>query len=122
MDQSIEISAGDSDEVRSLHSWLGQEPELLCRLRLEDRDPQPGDLGGMLDTIIALAAPGGVAVALTTGVMTWLQPRQNSIRVKMVRPDGSSMEVEAGAVSSLSAAQLDALIERTARWAEGGDE
>ena len=117
MDTPVAFSADNDDELRSLRSWLARDAELLGRLRLDDRGPRPGELGGTLETLLALAAPGGVAVALITGAVTWLQSRRSSVRLRMVRSDGAEMELEARVVGSLSAAELSALIDRAARWA-----
>ena len=108
----VSITAGDADTLRALRGFLTDEGTLRGRLRVGESPPPEGALGPVLDALIVAAGPGGVAVALVTGVVSWLRQQRGDLTVRVERPDGGSFELSAQRVKGLDIAALRAEIER----------
>ncbi|MFF8775374.1 hypothetical protein [Kitasatospora sp. NPDC015120] len=111
MDVHISVTGGETvAEAESLTDWLRGEPGLRGVV-LTGRAPRPGEMGAVLDTVsVALGAGGGLSV-LASSLRAWFaQPRRSDVRLRIRRPGGATVELDAKRVH---AGELEALL-RTA--------
>lgn len=120
MDKTITIVTETNEQLHRLRTWLADDDELGGRLSMSDRPPQAGELGIGAEALLAVLAPGGVAVTLVGGVIAWLRSRTSPVRVRLVRSDGAEVEIETTVTGRISAAQLPTLVDGLATWVEGG--
>jgi hypothetical protein len=120
VDTPLEIVTESGEQARLLREWLGAEDDLRGRLSIRAQAPAGGELGVGADVLLAVLAPGGAAVTLIAGVFAWLQSRTSPVRVRMVRPDGSEVEIETAVVGRIPAAELPSVVTGLAGWAAGG--
>lgn len=120
MDTAVRIVAEDDEQLRQLQKWLVGDDDLRGRVVVDARLPEPGELGIGVDTLLTVLAPGGVAAALVGGLFAWLQSRASPVRLRLVRPDGSEVELETRVAGRISAAQLLEVVDSMATWAGGG--
>ncbi len=95
-----------ADEMRSLREWLLAEEELRGRVRLEEGAPEPGTMGTLSDVLTLTLAPGGLAAVFTGAFIAWIRHRTGSADYRLIRRDGSVIEVSAQRVRGLDAAAL----------------
>ncbi|MCK2218651.1 hypothetical protein MF672_033370 [Actinomadura sp. ATCC 31491] len=97
MDISLTIdSANGIEELESLVDWLSEEKSLRGRVRLRRAVPAPGEMGAMSETALVAVSSGGALTALMTSLRAWLaQPHRSDVRVKIRKPDGTLIEVDA---------------------------
>ncbi|GAA1393309.1 hypothetical protein GCM10009639_26280 [Kitasatospora putterlickiae] len=96
MDVHISVTGGETvAEAESLTDWLRGESELR-KVALTGRAPGPGEMGAVLDTVsVALGAGGGLSV-LASSLRAWFaQPRRSDVRLKIRRPGGATVELDA---------------------------
>lgn len=108
----------DSDDLRSLSSFLAQEPQLRGRLQLVDSLPPAGSLGAVTDVVMVAVGSGGALTALTGAAAVWLQSRGSAIKIRLQDSSGRSAEIDADKVKGVDAATLRDLlgdVERTLR-------
>ncbi|MFB6893813.1 hypothetical protein ACFCX4_31355 [Kitasatospora sp. NPDC056327] len=108
MDVHISVTGGETvAEAESLTDWLRGAPE-LGRVTLSGRPPAPGEMGAVLDTVsVGLGAGGGLSV-LAASLRTWFaQPRRSDVRLKIRRPGGETVEIDAKRVR---AGELEAIL------------
>lgn len=96
--------------MRSLRAWLVGDDTLRGRVQLAAAAPEPGTLGGELETLAIALGPGGAATALAGALITWIRRQAGSIRVKVAGPDGAFVEVTASRARGLDAAQVQGLV------------
>ncbi|MFE2109632.1 hypothetical protein ACFXAF_27740 [Kitasatospora sp. NPDC059463] len=104
----ISVTGGETvAEAESLTDWLRGEPGLRG-VALTGRAPRPGEMGAVLDTVsVALGAGGGLSV-LASSLRAWFaQPRRSDVRLKIRRPGGATVELDAKRVR---AGELEALL------------
>ncbi|WBC14882.1 hypothetical protein O7600_28040 [Micromonospora sp. WMMA1998] len=99
------------DELRSLQHWLRAEGELRGRVDAVERPPVPGTLGSLIEALVLILAPGGVATVVAGSLLSWLRERRSDVTVKLTRSDGSSVELSATRVRSLDGVALRAQFE-----------
>ncbi|MFC6081975.1 effector-associated constant component EACC1 [Sphaerisporangium aureirubrum] len=106
-----------ADDLRDLHSWLTDEPDLRGRVTPHESPPPPGALGPVLDGLHIALGSGGVAATLAGVVIAWLKTRPAEITVRLRRGD-DEFEVTASGVRSLDPAAVADLAERIRRSGE----
>ncbi|WBB81857.1 hypothetical protein O7606_11130 [Micromonospora sp. WMMD882] len=107
MDVRVTVDADDRQvESESLHQWLVESAELRGRVVPVESPPPPGALGPTLDAILVAVAPGSVATALATILVTWIRHRGGAVRIEIELPDGRRARLEADKVRTLTDAQL----------------
>ncbi|MFE2721778.1 hypothetical protein [Kitasatospora sp. NPDC059327] len=109
MDLHLSVTGGQpASDAESLTDWLRGEPELAGTVGLTGAAPRPGELGTALDVLtVAVGAGGGLSV-LAASLRTWFaHPRRSDVRLKIRRPDGESVELDAKRVS---AAELETVL------------
>ncbi|MEU8993127.1 hypothetical protein AB0C98_43245 [Streptomyces sp. NPDC048558] len=76
-------------ELRSLRSWLGQEPAVRRStvLALRERSAQPGAMGGVLDVLELVTGNGWSAASFVLAVAAWRQTRPRAPQVTIRRGD-----------------------------------
>jgi hypothetical protein len=104
------------DQIRDLHKWLRADVDLRGTTRIDGRPPQPGEMGVTADVLVAALAPGGVAVALVTGVVGWLRARPRDVSLRMTRQDGSELEITVPMARSLQPKEVGEMIGQVAAW------
>ncbi|MBB5967665.1 effector-associated constant component EACC1 [Planomonospora venezuelensis] len=117
----MSVSTDDSDQLRSLSSWLEPEPELRGRVGAVERDPAPGTLGPVTEALQIALGSGGAVAALSGVVVAWLGSRPGDVTVKLVRGE-DQIEVSAGRVRSLDAGKLVDLTAEIAKVLEDPDD
>ncbi|WP_248964274.1 effector-associated constant component EACC1 [Sphaerisporangium perillae] len=110
---SIE-SENASDTLRDLYGWLSEEPESRGRVKLREREPEPGALGPVVE-VLQLALGSGVFASTATVLVTWLRTRRGTVSLKLSREGQASLEVTATGVKNLDAAATKALTEHIAQ-------
>jgi hypothetical protein len=93
--------------LESLQEWLVDNGELRGRVTGHE-SPPPGALGPVLDSLLLALAPGSVATALATALISWIRHRGGAVRVEIDLPDGRRVKLEADRVRELTDAQLRA--------------
>ncbi|WP_410676970.1 effector-associated constant component EACC1 [Amycolatopsis sp. cmx-4-68] len=117
MDVAIEVAnhQGGPDDLHSLRQWMAEEDALRGRVRLVPAAPEPGALGGVVETLTIALGPGGVATALAGVLITWIRRRAGNVVVKVSEPGGKAYEFSASNVRTLSAEDLKEITEKLAR-------
>ncbi|MDG4792467.1 hypothetical protein [Micromonospora sp. WMMD1082] len=92
--------------LAELHHWLADVPELRGRLTPLEAPPPPGVLGPTLEALLLAIAPGSVATAFATALVSWLRHRSGAVRVELELPDGSRVKLEADRVREMTDAEL----------------
>ncbi len=111
----VRIVTGGGDrltELESLEEWLADTPELRGRVTPVESPPPPGALGPVLDALLVALAPGSVATALATALVSWIRHRTGAVRVEVELPDGTRVRLEADRVRVLTEQQLRAELDR----------
>ncbi|MEV4276894.1 effector-associated constant component EACC1 [Actinoplanes xinjiangensis] len=121
MEALLRVDAGRGDQARRLRAWLVGDPSLAGRVRLEAAVPAPGELGVGVEALLVALAPGGVAMAVVTGLFGWLRSRSTSVRVRLSRPDGAEVELETTVTGRIPADRLPQMIDALAAWACGSE-
>ncbi|MFD7656629.1 hypothetical protein ACFV4N_21880 [Actinosynnema sp. NPDC059797] len=115
----IEVEEGDSaGELGSLMEWLVGVDELRGAVRPVHAPPPEGALGPVLEALDVLVGPGGVAAAGATSLVAWLRHRAGSVRVRVRKPDGTTVTLDAEKVRGLSADDVHAQVEQLLRAVE----
>ena len=120
MSSLLTVVAGRGDQVRRLRTWLAGDASLAGRVRWEATVPAPGELGAGVEALLVTLAPGGVAVAVVSGVFGWLRSRSTSVRLRLRRPDGAELEVETSVAGRIPVERLPVVVESLAAWVCGG--
>ncbi len=109
----LRISGGeDAQGLRSLREWLTEEPDLRGHVRMIERPPAPGELGSELEALVVGLGPGGAITAAVGLLVSWLRRRRGTLKLRVVLPDGGSVELESDVVSALPADELYDLVDR----------
>ncbi|MFE4574322.1 effector-associated constant component EACC1 [Streptomyces chartreusis] len=76
-------------ELRSLHSWLTQEPAVRrsAELAFRERSSEPGSMGGVLDVLELVTGNGWSAASFVLAVAAWRQTRPRAPQVTIRRGD-----------------------------------
>lgn len=125
MDETVRIEMGgeaSGDLLRSLHAALAQESQWRGRVGFVEAPRQPERLGGLIEALTVVLAPGGVAAVLVGAVVSWARHQSvGDVVCKLSRPDGTSVEVSAPLARSLRGTdEVRALVEDLARQLEHG--
>ncbi|WP_328457021.1 MULTISPECIES: effector-associated constant component EACC1 [unclassified Amycolatopsis] len=115
MDLTLRITAGDPvGELSSLNDWLAADDRFAVRVLRGTG--APGTLAAGLPEALAVAlAPGGVATAIATVLVTWIRHRTGAVKITGTRPDGTTFALEATHVKDLDAAGVRELTEKIVR-------
>uniref|UniRef100_A0AAU2V2Q7 RCK C-terminal domain-containing protein n=1 Tax=Streptomyces sp. NBC_00003 TaxID=2903608 RepID=A0AAU2V2Q7_9ACTN len=83
----IEVAAGDDDDLRSLHAWLRDEPDLrrTASYDLLERPPGPGEMGSAADALQLITENGWSAANFVLALVTWRQTRRREPSVTVRR-------------------------------------
>ncbi|MFI9508043.1 hypothetical protein [Nocardia sp. NPDC052566] len=103
-----------ADELRSLDRELTDIDELRGHVRPAHAEPRPGELGALETALMVGLGQGGAATALAAVLIAWLRTRVGSVVVKLTKPDGAVLEVNAAQLRGLSAAEALAFTGRLA--------
>jgi Effector Associated Constant Component 1 len=120
MSSLLTLVAGRGDQMRRLRMWLAGDTSLAGRVRCEATVPAPGELGAGVEALLVTLAPGGVAVAVVSGVFGWLRSRTTSVRLRLRRADGAELEIETSVAGRIPAERLPEVVNGLAAWACGG--
>ncbi|AZQ32102.1 hypothetical protein EJ357_47750 [Streptomyces cyaneochromogenes] len=85
----VEVLIDEERELRSLRSWLGQEPEVRrsAVVALRERSVEPGAMGGVLDVLELVTGNGWSAASFVLAVAAWRQTRSRAPQVTIRRGD-----------------------------------
>ena len=110
MDARVEVIGTDDqqEELSLLRNWLADEPAFRGRVRLETAPIDDGHMGGLAEALVVALGSGGALTVLAGSVTVWLQQRRSTLTVKIVDPDGGSLEITAsGPAADTIAAKVD---------------
>jgi Effector Associated Constant Component 1 len=97
------MTSGEMDELRvevppeelaSLASWLTDNESLRGRVRPQQRPPEAGRLGAVVDVLTVALGSGGVGVALVQSLCTWLRTRRPEVTITLQGADGQSLRID----------------------------
>ena len=111
VDVRISVSGRDTD-VESLWDWLRSEPEFRGHLRL-GQAPGPQEAMGALAEVIVGVTSSGAATALAKAVQVWLVQRRSDVVLKISRPQGGEIVVDAKRVPD-----AEHLLDKLLDWVE----
>lgn len=101
MQVRISIVGEDHAALESLDNWLRQEHELAGRVTLAVTRPREGELGSLGEALVVAVSSGGTLSVLAASLKAWLSiPHRSDVRIKVQRPDGHFVEIDADRVSS----------------------
>lgn len=83
-----------AEDVASLTSWLTDNETLRGHIRPEQRPPEPGHLGAVVDVLTVALGSGGVGVALVQSLCTWLRTRRPAVTITLQGADGRSLRID----------------------------
>lgn len=93
----------------SLADWLRHEVGLRGRIRPVSAPPKPGEMGSVLDVLTVAVGCGGTLTVLANSLTVWLrQPHRSTVRLSVVRPDGTKVEISGENVRT--AAEIETLL------------
>ena len=101
--------AADAD-VADLAAWLDAEDELRGHVRREPAAVPDGALGATIAQLALSLGSGSAVTAMASIVIAWLRRRTGSVSVRLTRPDGATVELQAERVHALDAAALQAQV------------
>ncbi|ROO63343.1 hypothetical protein EDC02_5365 [Micromonospora sp. Llam0] len=109
----IEVEGSNpTADLESLRDWFAEVDELRGRVD-EIQAPAGADkLGPLLEALSVAAGSGGVAAAVAASVIAWLRTRAGVVRVRVERPDGTKVSVDATSVRTLSPEAVRAQVEQ----------
>jgi hypothetical protein len=116
----IRIEKTDAQEhLESLESWLRLDPNFRRKTNLHNA-PSEGDLGSAAELLAVAIGSGGAISVLATSLSTWLQhPRKSDIILKVMGPDGRTVEIDAKRATPQQVNELlDNILETDQRTAE----
>jgi hypothetical protein len=119
MDAALAVSAESGEHLRRVRAWLGSEPQLAGRMEVISARPVAGELGVGVEALMIALAPGGVAVAVVSGLFGYLRSRRTPIRLRLTRGDGSEVELETEVTGRIPVRQLPGVIDGLATWVDG---
>lgn len=103
MDVVVRVEGpGAADELRSLRTWLIDDDDFRGRVQLHEADPAQETLTGGIVNGLTIAV-GSLGAALATVLVTWLKTRVGRIRLRVTRPDGAVVVMNAEQVRGLDA-------------------
>ncbi|GAA0631791.1 hypothetical protein GCM10010174_60930 [Kutzneria viridogrisea] len=97
MDLQIRIEGGTVTDYVALADWLNGNRDFRGRVRQVSGPPVDGGLdGGVVEMLTVAVGSGGLGVALTTSLNTWLSSRRRVISAKVtITPKGRTVELRA---------------------------
>ncbi|WP_340377277.1 hypothetical protein U5640_20830 [Streptomyces sp. SS7] len=91
--QDIDV-LNDTDQLRSLRTWLMLEDPLRGAVTLPAAAPEPGHMGGVVDVLTVAVGSGGAAAVLARSLTTWLIQRRTDVTVTLTGEDGRQVKVD----------------------------
>lgn len=118
----VSITGVDSTEnLRTLRTWLAEEPELRGRVRLVERPPEPGHLGTVPELILVTLGTGSATTGFATAVNAWLQHRAVDVACTVTRiADGTGITMSARQLRQADAATRGRLARELSATLAGG--
>jgi Effector Associated Constant Component 1 len=116
MDVIVSVAGSDAvEELRSLFTWLDGEEEFRGgRVRLVEAAPEPGTLGGWLETVVVALSQGGAVTVLASAVIAWIRYRTSEVTCTVTRPGGPSVQLDARRVRDADLAKVGELVKELA--------
>ncbi|GAA3001622.1 hypothetical protein GCM10010483_53280 [Actinokineospora diospyrosa] len=117
----VEIDAVDRvAELESLRDWLAEVDQLRGLVRSVESPPPSHVLGPVVDSLEVVVGP--VATAVAASVVAWVRSRSGRVTVRLERPDGTKLTIDAARVRGLSPADVHAEVDRVLKAIEGPGE
>jgi hypothetical protein len=98
---NVAISGGEED-LRSLARWLRDEDALRGRVSLAEHPVAPGQMGGVLDSVV-LVLTSATAGKLVTSLFGWLGHRRDATAVVLKARNAHGAEIELNCGSATDA-------------------
>jgi Effector Associated Constant Component 1 len=104
----VKLAVGE--DIADLAAWLEAEDELRGHVRREPAAVPDGALGATIAQLALSLGSGSAATAMASVIIAWLRRRTGSVSVRLTRPDGSTMELQAERVRALDTAAFQAQV------------
>lgn len=115
----ISVADGDLADLESLGDWLRGELELAGRVKAAGSPPTRGQLGALTDVLTVALGSGGAITVLAASLKGWLSlPRRSDVRIKIHRPDGGAVEIDAKRVNA-GDADVESMIRQALDYGTG---
>jgi hypothetical protein len=102
MDAQIRISSKYAvDDYAALHKWLANDRELAGWVRLVQRRPGEGELGGAYEMLSVALGAGGAVGVMVRSLVAWLQGRRSDIEITVSSPAGGAVKLSARRVKDV---------------------
>lgn len=82
-------------ELTSLREWLGREAAFRGRVQVERQPIEPGQMGGVTDTLTVALGAGGTVTVLANSVSVWLRQRRSDVKIEVSSSNGKKVTVTA---------------------------
>lgn len=106
----VSVIIETSAELESLYEWLVRDPELRGQVSPKLAAPKSGKLGAVLESLIVVLGPGGVATALASVLISWLRRRVGEVHMK-ITVDDTSVEIDGKNFRDMDAKGFQRLID-----------
>jgi hypothetical protein len=83
MDAKVWMIGDDRDDIGLLSAWLVEERELRGSVRVVDAPIGEEQLGSLPDLLTVGLGAGGAGTVLASSLITWLQSRRTSVKLKV---------------------------------------
>ncbi len=102
MDLRVSLVGGKPGaDLESLDDWLQGEPKLAGRVKLSAPMPREGELGALVEVLVAAVSSGGALSVLAASLYAWLsQPRRSDVQIRVEGDNGSVVEIDADHVNA----------------------
>jgi hypothetical protein len=103
----LTLEQADVDALRSLRSWLADEPAVRRHAQLGwTSTARPGELGPGLDVLTLAVSTGLSVLQLLLAVAQWRasRPQPPTVMITRTEPDGATVRIEATDPQTLAAA------------------
>lgn len=83
MKAQIEVENGSLDDLYALAEWLNDEDDLRGQSYIVRSPAEETNLGSVPDLLTVALGSGGAGTILASSLITWLQTRKTSVKVRI---------------------------------------
>lgn len=111
MSLSVRLAEGaDSEDLYVLRNVLAGDPELAGCVNASSTPAKPGEMGAIADVLEVAVGSGGAVTVLLSSIATWLRNRGTDVTVRVSASDGTTVEVAAQRVRTMTASEFSTAV------------
>lgn len=111
MSLSVRLTEGaDSEDLYVLRNILAEDSELSGCVDVATRPAKPGEMGSIVDVLEVAVGSGGAVTVLLSSIATWLRGRGTDVTIRVSASDGTTVEVAAQRVRTMTASELSTAV------------